>query len=183
MKRKEIKFDYHPNENQNADKKLKENIFLQNFNKIDFSFDNLFQGDGNSIPCDLDFLNSREFEEIKSEIKMFEEIKKEIEIKTPNSEVIVKVKEVTLKDIPFSVISEINHLIDNPLPKVIPSSNKIPKEDLKNKKVSELKEMIENITFERKIFFHWSWLQYKQDLIDILSDFENIKYTKKKANI
>ena len=47
-------------------------------------------------------------------------------------------------------------------------------------KICELKELIENLSFHLKIHFHWSWLQLKKDLIQILIDPKNEKFKKKK---
>ena len=75
----------------------------------------------------------------------------------------------------------------NTPPPNIPSSNYIPNNPplksynftydfLKKKTVGELKEIIENISYDNKIHFHWTYLQSKKDLISVLLDPFNSKY-------
>ena len=52
--------------------------------------------------------------------------------------------------------------------------------ELKLMKVSELRDLVENLKFQNKTQIHWSWLQTKSDIIDLLMDSKNPKYQKKK---
>ena len=52
--------------------------------------------------------------------------------------------------------------------------------ELEDMKVNQLKELVQNITFHNKTHFHWSWIQLKKDLIDVLMEPDNQKFKKKK---
>ena len=52
--------------------------------------------------------------------------------------------------------------------------------ELEDMKVNQLKELVQNITFHNKTHFHWSWIQLKKDLIDVLMEPDNPKFKKKK---
>ena len=52
--------------------------------------------------------------------------------------------------------------------------------ELEDMKVNQLKELVQNITFRNKTHFHWSWIQLKKDLIDVLMEPDNPKFKKKK---
>ena len=55
-----------------------------------------------------------------------------------------------------------------------------PRNELEDMKVNQLKELVQNITFHNKTHFHWSWIQLKKDLIDVLMEPDNQKFKKKK---
>ena len=52
--------------------------------------------------------------------------------------------------------------------------------ELEDMKVNQLKELVQNITFHNKTHFHWSWIQLKKDLTDVLMEPDNPKFKKKK---
>ena len=56
----------------------------------------------------------------------------------------------------------------------------IKEAELNNKKVSELRELVQNISSEQKKKFHWTWLQLKTDLIQLIIDPINPKFCTKK---
>ena len=58
-----------------------------------------------------------------------------------------------------------------------PSETKYTVDILRKKKVTELKHILENYCFYNKfIHFHWTWMQKKNDLIQVLLDPTNPKF-------
>ena len=143
-----------------------------------FIFQNPFQNKEDPFLTEFDFSNFQEEQESESVSKLFENFE-ENTMKIPKKEEpIPRIKEVT----PSKAMKEILELMDKPFTNALPESKNYTIKDLKNKKVVELKELIENIKYEKKVFYHWSWLQYKQDLIEVLLDPGNNKFLEKKKD-
>ena len=58
-----------------------------------------------------------------------------------------------------------------------------PEDYLKKKKVNDLKKIVENISYEYKLKFHWSWLQHKSNLIQLIKEPNNPKFKNWNPNV
>ena len=123
--------------------------------------------------------------EEKEEFELFEENLFELENYDFEDNLIFQYNESEIPKVIFQKNQE-EPILDSPQniyeQPVIRKQEKLTPELLQKKRVTDLRIILENYCFQNKTHFHWTYLQKKNDLIQVVLDPTNPKYKLPKNN-